>query len=349
MQMPSWVLAVLASPLNEIPAPARDPRDASRVTAMRTSPIADTGIELTVIGLGGYELEDLEMGSKDTAQRVIAAALDAGINWIDTAEAYFAGGNETLIGRALGGGADLKLSTKVAPEPIGSGFRPEQIASACRASLDRLGVDHLDLYFLHAPDETGVPLGETWDAMVRLVDDGLVLAIGLSNFTREDLDLCREIRGVDVIQQGLSLVDHLEERDVIRYCGQTGTAVVTYEPLGSGILTGAVTRDTDPVSVWGEDFVEWGFYQRLFAPGKIERSLVVVDRLREMAERLDITVPRLALAWNLAQPGVTSAIAGSRNPAHVTENAAAVAVELSPPDLEELESVMLLGPSFDEP
>jgi myo-inositol catabolism protein IolS len=273
---------------------------------MRTSPLADTGIELTAIGLGGYELEDPETGSVETAQRVIAAALDAGIDWIDTAEAYSAGGNETLIGRVLGGGADLKLSTKVAPEPIGSGFRPEQIASACRASLARLATDHVDLYFLHLPDETGVPLDETWDAMVRLVDDGLVLAIGLSNFSREDLDRCREVRDVDVIQQGFSLVDHLDERDLIRYCGQTGTAVVTYEPLGSGILTGAVTRDTDPISVWGEDFVEWGFYQRLFAPGKIERSLAVVDRLREMAERLDITVPKLALAWNLAQPGVTS-------------------------------------------
>lgn len=97
-------------------------------------------------------------------------------------------------------------------------------------------------------------------------------------------------------------MDHPDERDLIRYCGQTGTAVVTYEPLGSGILTGAVTRDTDPISVWGEDFVEWGFCQRLFAPGKIERSLAVVDRLREMAERLDITVPKLALASNLAQP-----------------------------------------------
>lgn len=156
---------------------------------------------------------------------------------------------------------------KVAPEPIGSGFRPEQIASACRASPARLATDHVDLYFLHLPDETGVPLDETWDAMVRLVDDGLVLAIGLSNFSREDLDRCRKVRDVDVIQQGFSLVDHPDERDLIRYCGQTGTAVVTYEPLGSGILTGAVTRDTDPISVWGEDFVEWGFCQRAAIPG----------------------------------------------------------------------------------
>jgi aryl-alcohol dehydrogenase-like predicted oxidoreductase len=315
---------------------------------MRSSQLADTGIELTVIGLGGYELEDLETDSEGTAQRVIAAALDAGIDWIDTAEAYFAGGNESLIGHVLGGVSDLKLSTKVAPEPDGSGFRPEQIASACRSSLDRLRADHLDLYFLHWPDETGVPLDETWDAMARLVDDGLVLAIGLSNFTREDLDRCREIRDVDVMQQGLSLVDHLDERDLIRHCGETGTAVVTYEPLGSGILTGAVTRSTDPISVWGEDYVEWGFYQRLFAPGKIERSLAVVDRLREIAERLDITVSQLAIAWNLGQPGVTAAIAGSRNPAHVSENARAAEVELSPADLEELEAVMLLGPAFGE-
>jgi len=115
----------------------------------------------------------------------------------------------------------------------------------------------------------------------------------------------REIGEIDVVQQGLSLVDHLEERDLIRYCGETGTAVVTYEPLGSGILTGAVTSDTDPISVWGEEYVEWGLYQRLFAPGKIGRSLAVVDRLRETAERLDITVPKLALAWNLAQPGAS--------------------------------------------
>jgi aryl-alcohol dehydrogenase-like predicted oxidoreductase len=315
---------------------------------MRSAAVGDTGVELTALGLGGYELEDLESGSEDVAQRAIAAAIDAGYGWIDTAEAYFAGGNETLIGRVLGGVPDLALSSKVAPAPDGSGFRPEQIAAACRASLDHLRADHLALYFLHWPDETGVPLDETWDAMARLVDDGLVLAVGLSNFTAEDLDRCRDIRDVDVMQVGLSLVDHLDERELIRHCGETGTAVVTYEPLGSGILTGAVTPATDPISVWGEDYVEWGFYQRLFAPGKIERSLAVVDRLREIAERLDITVAQLAIAWNLAQPGVTATIAGSRNPAHVNENAGGAEVELSAADLEELEGVMLLGPAFGE-
>ena len=133
----------------------------------------------TVIGLGGYELEGDPSWSG--ARDVLTAAIEAGIDWVDTSEAYFDEMNERTIGAAMRDvGAPIKVSSKVAPNA--SGFKAEQIRKACMGSLERLGIDRLDMYLLHYPDETGVALEETWTAMRQLVDDGLVGLAGLSNF-----------------------------------------------------------------------------------------------------------------------------------------------------------------------
>src|SRR5205823_14745770 len=120
----------------------------------------------------------------------------------------------------------------------------------CRASLDRLGRDAIDLYFLHNPDDTGVPLEETWGGLTELVDDGLVRAVGLSNYRLDDVERCHAQRRVDVVQDGLSLVDHLDNREATRRCGELGIGVVVYEPLGSGTVTG---RSIDEVrNAWSD-------------------------------------------------------------------------------------------------
>jgi aryl-alcohol dehydrogenase-like predicted oxidoreductase len=167
--------------------------------------------------------------------------------------------------------------------------------------------------------------------------------IGVSNFDRELIERCEAIRHVDSLQPQLSML-HLHKRDLIRWCGENGIGVVCYGPLAYGLLTGAITAETE----FGPD--DWrsrggtSYYERLFAPGKLERSLAVVDALRTVADRLGITVAQLALAWVIHQPGVTSAIAGSRNPKHVRENAAAGDVELDQKALDELEELLPLGP-----
>jgi len=164
----------------------------------------------------------------------------------------------------------------------------------------------------------------------------------LSNYQLDDILACHEQRHVDVVQTGLSLIDHLAERDLIARCGDRGIAVLIYEPLASGILTGkSMQQVTQTWSAW----VESGFWKRLLAPGRAERSFAVADGITPIAHRLGASVPQVAIAWVLAQPGVTAAIAGSRDGRHVDENAGAVDLALGEA-LSELEALIPHGPAF---
>jgi len=298
----------------------------------------------TVVGLGGYELESDPSWSG--ARDVLTAAIEAGIDWVDTSEAYFDEMNERTIGSAMRDvGAPIKVSSKVAPHA--SGFKAEQIRNACVGSLERLGLDRLDMYLLHYPDETGVPLEETWTAMRQLVDDGLVGLAGLSNFDQAQIERCQTVGPVDVIQEGMSPIDHLGTLELARWCSRQGIGVVTYEPLGNGMLAGSIERPEDFVRVVGDDYEEWPFWQRLFAPGKFERSVVVRDGMQAVAERIGCSLPQLALAWNIQQEGVSATLAGTRNPAHARTNAEAADVVLTRDQIDELDALIPLGPTFD--
>jgi len=275
--------------------------------------------------------------------------LDAGITWIDTAEVYGDGTSEEIVGRAIQGRRqELVIATKVAPEPAGTGFRPEQVREASRNSLKRLGTDWIDLYQLHWPDEKGVPLEDTWGAMAGLVEEGLVRHIGMSNYGREEIEQCLRIRHVDSLQPQFSML-HLDHRDLIRWCGEQGVGVVAYGPLAFGLLTGAIDQSTKfHRRDWRSGGMGMDAYDEMFAPGKLERSLAVADGMRPIADRLGCGVAELALAWVIHQPGVTSAIAGSRNPEHVRENAGAGDITLDEGTMRELESVIRIGPAFAE-
>jgi len=318
---------------------------------MQMRRLGSDGPELSVVGFGAWEAgAGSEWGQappRDTIVEAIRTVLDTGIDWIDTAEVYGDGRSEETVALALEGHRDeLLIATKLAPEPDGSGFRPEAVRRGCVHSLRRLRTQHVDLYQLHWPDDTGVPVEETWGAMADLVDEGLVRAIGVSNFDRELIERCEAVRHVDSLQQELSMLQ-LEDRELIAWCGEHGTGVLSYGPLAYGLLTGAVGPDTtfdDTDFRSGKD--EWDYWEKLFAPGRLERSLAVVDAMRPIAERLGCTRAQLALAWNVHQPGVTSAIAGSRNPDHVRSNADAGDIALDVASLEDLEAALRLGPSF---
>src|SRR3954469_20930460 len=308
---------------------------------MERRPLGSSGVSVTEIGLGGWEFEGEEQRTPAAVRAIVEASLESGSNWLDTAEVYHDNRNELVIGKALDGlRDDLVLSSKVAPQPDGSGFRPSEVLAAVRASLGRLATDRIDVYFLHWPDETGVPLTETWGAMASLVDDGLVRAIGLSSYALEEIESAHAQRTVDVIQQGLSMIDHLEERPVIAGCGELGIGPVIYEPLASGVLSGAVRSGEDIKEKFGADIEEWPFFQRLFAPGRMEKTVALVDGVHAMADRLGATMPQVAIAWVLAQPGATSAICGTLNAEHVRDNAGAAELKLSGEDLAELNSVV---------
>jgi aryl-alcohol dehydrogenase-like predicted oxidoreductase len=309
---------------------------------MRTRRLGAHGPELSVIGFGSWEAGGTDWGPNRSGSAVvdaIRAGLDAGMNWIDTAEVYGDGASETLVGRAIAGLADpVLVASKVAPAPEGSGFRPEQVRVACMGSLGRLGIDSIDLYQLHWPDGTGVPIEETWGAMMGLVEAGMVRWIGVSNFDRPLIERCLAVGRVDSLQQEFSLV-HPDDRDLIRWCGDVGVGVLSYSPLGAGFLTGTLTR-TD---VRGID--DWRADEGLTRDAHLDRAFAIVDGMRPVAQRFGASIAQVALAWNLAQSGVTSAIAGSRSAEHTRANAAAGDLELDPVSLAGLDGLLPVDPA----
>lgn len=313
--------------------------------------LGGSGVSVSAIGLGGYELGPEPEESADVARAVtaITQSRDAGVNWLDTSENYLQTRNESLIGEAVTSvGRDFLIATKVAPGASatggGSGFRRDQVHAACRGSLARLQRDVIDIYFLHWPDDSDVPLEETWGAMGELVDQGLVRAIGMSNYALDDIERCHAQRPVDAIQTGLNLLDFLDDRPLIAACAELGIAVTIYEPLASGILTG---RALDQIRAqWaGTPWENSGFYRRLLLPGKGEQSAAVAQGLQPIAEGLGATVAQVAISWVLHQRGVSAAITGNRDGRHMRENVGACGLALAPV-LDEIEQLIRLGPGF---
>jgi aryl-alcohol dehydrogenase-like predicted oxidoreductase len=314
-------------------------------------PVGASGVEISVVGLGGFELgpEPGEAPDVASALGVISTAYDNGVTWLDTSENYLATANESLIGDALSRfGQPFQVCSKVCPYAAlsggASGYRPDQVHAACRDSLRRLRRDHIDIYLLHYPARDGVPLADTWGAMTELVDQGLVHAIGMSNYDYADVQRCHAQRRVDNVQTGLSLIDYLDDRPMIEQLRDIGVSVTIYEPLASGFLAGvslAGIRAQWGGGVWEES----SFWKRLVASPYGERSEAVCDGLRPIAHRLGVTVAQVAIAWVLSQPGVTAALAGSSKPGHMRDNAAAATVDLSDV-IDEVEALIPLGPCF---
>jgi len=273
--------------------------------------------------------------------------MSSGINWIDTSENYLHSKNESVVGDALTQvGPEFLVSTKVAPGAAisggGSGFRADQVRRACHESLGRLRREHIDVYFLHWPDDTGVPLEETWGAMTELVEEGLVRAIGLSNYSIEDIERCHAERPVDAIQDGLNLIDYLDNRELFSRCAELGITGTVYDSLSSSVLT---DRTREEVFAAWEVYSAHGWRHPLLAPDKVERTYAVVDALRPIAARLGATVAQVAIAWILRQPGVAAALAGTRSPERVRENARGAELDIGDAR-DEIERLISLGPAF---
>jgi aryl-alcohol dehydrogenase-like predicted oxidoreductase len=304
---------------------------------MRMRKLGREGPEISVVGFGAWEAGGDEWGpnvSEEAVLDAIRAAPDSGMTWIDTAEVYGDGRSEELVGRAIAGRRDeVLIFTKVAPEPEGSGLRPEQVRRAIRGSLRRLGTDHVDLYQVHWPDP-GVPVEETWGTMAALVEEGLARHVGVSNFDRDLVERCLAIRHVDSVQNHFSLLKQRDRSELLPWLAEQGVGYLAYAPLGYGLLTDAVTEKTTfPPHDWrsrGEGF---------FAPDQLPGHLRKVEAMRAIAERTGLSLATLALRWAVEQTGVTAAIAGSRNPEHVRANAAAGEEGLDPEVLAELDAI----------
>lgn len=311
---------------------------------MRTTRLGSQGPEISVVGFGAWEAGGQAWGPNPPDEQTIEAihaGIEAGMNWVDTAEVYGGGRSEEIVGRALQGKDDVMVFTKLGPQGGGTGFARDEVRAGAEASLKRLGRDVIDLYQLHWPDHNGVPLEETWEAMAGLVEDSKVRWIGLSNFEQEDIERCEKIRHVDSLQPQFSLLYQEGRHDLFPFCAGNGTGIICYGPLAFGLLTGAFSKETKfSDDDWRSGKVPMGYYQDFFAPGKFEASLAKVDSLRPVADRLDTTLAQLALAWVTYQEGVSGAIAGSRSPKHVAENAGGGDLVLEDKDLQEIDSLI---------
>jgi aryl-alcohol dehydrogenase-like predicted oxidoreductase len=310
---------------------------------MKMRRLGSQGPEISAVGFGSWEAGGNAWGPEVPDERTtdaISAGLDSGMNWIDTAEVYGGGRSEELVGEAIQGRSDVMVFTKVASKGSGSGYHAAGVRKGAEASLRRLGREVIDLYQVHWPS-SGVPIEETWSAMARLVDDGLVRYIGLSNFDRDGIEKCEAIRHVDSLQPHFSMLHQEGRGELFSFCNQNGTGVIAYGPLAYGLLTGTFAKDTTfTEDDWRGGGHGMSYYDELFAPGKFEANVDRVEGLRPVAQRLGITLPQLALAWVFHQEGVTGAIAGSRSPEHVKDNAGAGSVQLSQSDLEEIDAIL---------
>ena len=293
----------------------------------------------------------------ETARReaiaAIDAAIDAGITTFDTAEAYGDGASERFLGAAIDGRdrGDLQIATKAWPD----NHRPADLKAACRESLDRLGTDYVDLYYLHYPNEE-VPFDETFGALAELREDGLIREVGVSNFGVEQLREAREASRVPIVanQVPYSLLWRAIEFEVQEACRDANTSIVAYSPLAQGLLADAYDDPDDvPEGVARtRHFSGDRPHARHGENGVEELTFGTLDRIREICADADRPMAEVALAWVLGRAGVGSAVAGSTTPEHVRANAAAAGADLDPDVAERLEAATAelteaLGPNPD--
>lgn len=301
------------------------------------------GPQISVVGFGAWEAGGSDWGpneSEDQIVEAIHAGLEEGMNWVDTAEVYGPHRSEEIVGRAVAGRNDVLVFTKVAPDEGGSGFAPDQIRSAIRGSLSRLGLDHLDLYQLHWPDHSGVPMEDTWGTMGELQDEGLVRRIGVSNFSRQRIERCMAIRQVDSVQMEFSLLVQEDRAELLPWLAAQNITYLAYSPLGAGILTGAFPPDhVFPDDDWRSGKL-WDEEQNdLFLPANFEENIAKTEKLRVIADRLETTPAALALRWVIEAASTSAAIAGSRDPDHTRANAQAGVLRLDSATLAEIDAI----------
>jgi len=268
----------------------------------------------------------------------IERALELGVTLLDTADVYGPEANERLVGRAIAGRRDeVQLATKFgihtpydADRAIDG--RPEHVHRACEASLERLGVDHIDLYYQHRVDPE-VPIEETVGAMSELVDAGKVRFLGLSEAAPETIRRAHGVHPITAVQTEYSLWTRDVEEGVLPTLRELGIGLVPYSPLGRGFLTGSITSPED----LDED--DWRRTNPRFQGENFERNLELVERVRSLAEDRGVTPAQLALAWVLSRGEEVVPIPGTTKPERVEENVGALEVTLSDEDLQTLEEI----------
>ncbi|HEX8431504.1 MAG TPA: aldo/keto reductase [Longimicrobium sp.] len=314
-----------------------------------TRRLGANGPEITRVGFGAWAIGGggwaAGWGPQDDDESVATMrhAIERGVNWIDTAAVYGLGRSEEVVGRML---RDVPANDRpyiftkcglVWDEADrmampSRDLRPESIRRECEASLRRLGVERIDLYQFHWPDETGTAVEESWGEMARLVEEGKVRWAGVSNFVVALLEGCESVRHVDSLQPPFSLIRREVADAELGWCESRGTGVIVYSPMQSGILTDRWTLDR--AAKLADD--DWRKSAPEFQSPNVERNLALRDALSPIAERHGSSVASVAVAWTLSWPAVTAAIVGARTPEQVDGWIGAADLELTAADLDEI-------------
>ncbi len=302
-------------------------------------------MEMRRLGRSNLQISPILMGTWQAGKRMwvgisdeettkaIRAAFDAGITTIDTAEVYGEGHSEHIVAKAL---SDVRDKAVYATKVFANHLKYDQVIEACDRSLQNLQTDYIDLYQIHWPsgtfNSTVVPIEETMSALNKLLEQGKIRAIGVSNFSRDQLAEASQYGRIDSIQPPYSLFWRQVEKDTVSYCIENDISILAYSPLAQGLLTGKFAADHK------FDAKDNRAKNKLFQGENYQRAQLALTKLRPIADRHQATLGNLALAWLIAQPQ-TNAIVGARNTEQAVNNALAANIKLSTDELQEIDAI----------
>jgi aryl-alcohol dehydrogenase-like predicted oxidoreductase len=312
--------------------------------SMQTSLLGNSDMRITRFGFGAWAAGgawQYGWSTQDDNDSIAAIhrALELGINWIDTAAVYGLGHSEEVVAKALRAwsGAKPYVFTKCGmiwseDREVDYSLRANSIRRECENSLRRLNIEVIDLYQIHWPADDLSETEEGWAALAVLQKEGKVRWIGASNFSREELQAAQLIAPITSLQPPYSLIRREIEESVLPYCKEQNIGVIAYSPMGSGLLTGAMTRER-VAQLAGDD---WRSKSSEFQEPKLSQNLAIAERVKAVADRRGVSAGAVAAAWTLQHPAVTGAILGARNARQVEEIFPHADVTLAPEEVAEI-------------